>query len=276
MARMTTVAAEPRIALSSHQPISFRDWFWKIAPAISIAAVFLLWEVIGASGFFNTYLLPPFTQVLRRVGTDIITGEFFLNAALTLYRALAGFGIAATLGIVIGISMARSRLVRWFFDPILSVGFPMPKVAFLPVFMLWLGAYDASKITLIAFASFFAITVNTYAGTQGVDRVLIWSARSLGASKRKILWSVIVPAAMPQILTGLQIAMPLAMIVTIVSEMLMGGVGLGGSMIRAQRFADSLGVFAGILEIGFVGFLVIFALRVLRRRLLSWHQETAR
>lgn len=275
MARMTTLAAEPRIAITRREPVAFSEWFWKLAPAISIASVFLLWEVIGASGLFNTYLLPPFTQVLRRVGTDIVTGEFFLNVAFTLYRALAGFGIAATLGIVIGISMARSRLIHWFFDPILSVGFPMPKVAFLPVFMLWLGAYDASKITLIAFASFFAIAVNSYAGTQGVDRVLIWSARSLGASNRKVLWTVIVPAAMPQILTGLQIAMPLAMIVTIVTEMLMGGVGLGGSMIRAQRFADSIGVFAGILEIGFAGFMVIYAVRALRRRLLSWHQETA-
>jgi taurine transport system permease protein len=270
---MTSEAAEPRIALPQRDAIALAVLFWKLAPAISIAGLFLLWEILARTGVFNQYLLPPFSIVFQRVVTDLLNGNFFINASYTLYRALAGFSIAATLGIVIGVSMTRFRIVRWFFDPLVSVGFPMPKVAFLPVFMLWFGAYDASKITLIAFAAFFAIAANTIAGTQGVDRFLVWSARSLGCSQRKMLWSVILPAALPQILTGLQIAMPLAMIVTIVSEMLMGGIGLGGEMIRAQRFADSIGVFSGIIQIGFTGFVVIFGLRWARRRLLTWHEE---
>lgn len=273
MARITSDATEPRVAFAPPSPISFSALFWKFAPAISIVGLFAAWELLARTGVFTPYLLPPFSIVAQRVLTDVLNGDFFINAGYTLYRALAGFGIAATLAILIGITMTQFRIVRWFFDPILSVGFPMPKVAFLPVFMLWLGAYDASKITLIAFAAFFAIAVNTVAGTQGVDRFLIWSARSLGCSQRRLLWSVILPAAMPQILTGLQIAMPLAMIVTIVSEMLMGGVGLGGEMIRAQRFADSIGVFSGIIQIGFTGAVVIFGLRWARRHLLSWHEE---
>lgn len=270
---MTTDAAEPQVALARPEPLALAAIFWKLAPVISIGGLFLTWELLARSGLFSQYLLPPFTIVAQRVVADVMSGDFFLNAAHTLYRALAGFGIAAALAITIGITMTQFKLVRWFFDPILSVGFPMPKVAFLPVFMLWLGAYDASKITLIAFASFFAIAVNTVAGTQGVDRFVIWSARSLGCSQRRLLWSIILPAAMPQILTGLQIAMPLAMIVTIVSEMLMGGIGLGGEMIRAQRFADTIGVFSGIVQIGFTGALVIFGLRWARRQLLSWHEE---
>jgi len=273
MARMTSDTAEPRITFAAPEPVSLRALFWKIAPATSIVALFVLWEVMARSGVFTPYLLPPFSVVAQRVVADVLSGDFFINAAYTLYRALAGFSIAAVLAIVIGISMTQFKLIRWFFDPLLSVGFPMPKVAFLPVFMLWLGAYDASKITLIAFASFFAIAVNTVAGTQSVDRFLLWSARSLGCSQRKLLWSVILPAAMPQILTGLQIAMPLALIVTIVTEMLMGGIGLGGEMIRAQRFADSIGVFSGIIQIGFTGAVVIFGLRWARRHLLSWHEE---
>jgi ABC-type nitrate/sulfonate/bicarbonate transport system permease component len=270
---MTSEAAAPPIVLPRRDALTPAALFWKIAPAISVVGLFVAWQALAGSGVFNQYLLPPFTTVLVRVVSDIVTGEFFLNASHTLYRALSGFGIAAVLGVLIGVTMARVRIVHWFFDPIVSVGFPMPKVAFLPVFMLWFGAYDASKITLIAFASFFAITVNTVAGTQGVDRHLIWSARSLGASDRKVLWTVILPAALPQILTGFQIALPLAMIVTIVAEMLMGGIGLGGAMIRAQRFADSVGVFSGIVQIGFTGFVVIFSVRWLRRYLLSWHEE---
>jgi ABC-type nitrate/sulfonate/bicarbonate transport system permease component len=271
---MTSDAAEPRIALPGTEPaLSLSALLWKVAPATSIIGLFLLWQILSISGIFNPYLLPQVPLVFQRVIVEIFNGEFWFNAAHTLYRALFGFLIAASLAVTIGISMVRIRVVRWFFDPLLSIGFPMPKVAFLPVFMLWFGAYDASKISLIAFSAFFAIAVNTVAGTQGVDRHLIWSARSLGASDRKVLWTVILPAAMPQILTGFQIAIPLAMIVTIVTEMLMGGVGLGGGMIRAQRLADSIGVFSGIVQIGFTGFLVIFAMRWLRRQLLAWHEE---
>lgn len=273
---MTSEAIEPPVALSRREPVPFGTILRRILPFVSVVGLFVLWEGIARSGHFNTYLLPPVSTVLWQVGADIVSGEFFINTAMTLYRALAGFSIAAVLGVFIGVTMVRSHLVRWFFDPIISVGFPMPKVAFLPIFMLWLGSYDASKITLISFACFFAIAVNTVAGTQGVDRFLVWSARSLGASERKILRTVILPAAMPQILTGFQIAMPLAMIVTIVSEMLMGGIGLGGTIIKAQRFAQSVPLFAGIIEIGFAGFVVIYSLRLLRRRLLAWHQEGQR
>jgi ABC-type nitrate/sulfonate/bicarbonate transport system permease component len=274
MARMTGEAAAPRIVLARPQ-VSVGAVVRRILPFVSVVGLFVLWEGLARSGHFNSYLLPPVSVVARRLFDDIITGGFFVDAGRTLYRAVSGFAIAAVIGVTIGISMARSRIVKWFFDPIVSVGFPMPKAAFLPIFMLWFGAYDASKITLIAFASFFVITVNTVAGTQGVDQLLIWSARSLGASESKILRTVILPAALPQILTGFQIALPLCMIVTIVAEMLMGGIGLGGSMIRWQRMADSVGVFAGIIEIGFVGFVVIYTLRYLRGRMLSWHQEAS-
>jgi ABC-type nitrate/sulfonate/bicarbonate transport system permease component len=274
MARMTSDIAAAPVRLARPRPAA-GALTRRLLPFVSVLSLFVLWEGLARSGHFNSYLLPPLDAVARRLFADFAGRDFYLACVLTLYRAVAGFSIAAVLAVSIGILMARSRLVHWFFDPIVSIGFPMPKVAFLPIFMLWFGAYDASKITLIAFASFFVIAANTYAGTQGVDRQLVWSARSLGASESKILRTVIFPAALPQILTGFQIALPLCMIVTIVAEMLMGGVGLGGSMIKWQRVADSIGVFAGIIEIGFVGFLVIFGLRILRRHLLSWHQEAS-
>ena len=272
----TTEPGAAAVPAPSAQRGSFWDRIGLPGHFISLAILFGTWEIVAQSGRFNAYLLPALSVVLQKVGEDIVTGEFFMKIGATLYRLLSGFSIAAVLGVGIGILMTRFRLVKWFFDPVVSVGFPMPKVAFLPIFMLWFGAYDMSKIVLIAFASFFAIAANTIAGTQGVDRQLIWSARSLGASEGKILRTVILPAALPQILTGFQIALPLGMIVTIVAEMLMGGVGLGGSMIHAQRFADSPGVFAGIIEIGISGFMVIWAVRAIRARLLSWHQETAK
>jgi ABC-type nitrate/sulfonate/bicarbonate transport system permease component len=102
---------------------------------------------------------------------------------------------------------------------------------------------------------------------------LIWSARNMGASNRELLTQVVLPAASPQIMTGLQVALPLCLIVAVVAEMLMGGYGLGGAMITASRFANSTGVFAGIVEIAVVGYALVKSMAMVRRRLLTWHQE---
>jgi taurine transport system permease protein len=149
----------------------------------------------------------------------------------------------------------------------------MPKVAFLPIFMLWFGLYDTSKIALIIFDAMFPVVTATIAAAQGVDRYTLWSARMLGASDRQLLREIIVPAAFPTIMTGLQIALPISLIVGIVTEMIMGGPGLGGSMIAASRFADSPGVFAGIIEIAIAGFCVVKGMAMVRKRLLVWHPE---
>ncbi|HTV43810.1 MAG TPA: ABC transporter permease [Stellaceae bacterium] len=233
------------------------------------------WEAYARSGAVSEFLLPPLSVVLERVWQDTLSGDLAINLGATLYRALFGFAIAASAGVTIGILIARNRTMRWFFDPIVSVGFPMPKIAFLPIFMLWFGLYDTSKITMIVVSAIFPVITATVAATQGVEKELLWSARSLGASERRLLWEVVLPAALPQILTGLQVALPVSMIVAIVCGMLMGGTGLGAAMINASRFADSPGVFAGIVEIAIAGFCLIKGIAMLRRRLLRWHQETS-
>ena len=240
---------------------------------LPLIALVLAWEVLSRRGVVSSFLLPPLSVVLERVWDDALSGDLMINLGTTLYRALAGFAIAAVGGIVLGIVMTRNKFIRWFFDPIVSVGFPMPKIAFLPIFMLWLGLYDVSKISMAAFNAIFPVIVATIAAAEGVERELLWSARSLGAGERQLLREIILPAALPQIITGLQVALPVSMIVTIVTEMLMGGQGLGGAMIAASRLADSPGVFAGIVEIAVAGLCLVKGMTALRRRLLIWHQE---
>ena len=125
----------------------------------------------------------------------------------------------------------------------------------------------------MAFEAIFPVVTATIVGIRGVDREIIWSARNMGASERELLWQISLPAALPQIMTGLQVALPIALIVGIVCEMLMGGYGLGGAMITSSRFADSRGVFAGIVEIAVVGYILVKGMALIRRRLLLWHQE---
>ncbi|HWV41416.1 ABC transporter permease [Pseudorhodoplanes sp.] len=255
------------------RPTLLRRAGWLLAHAGSIIALAIAWELFARSGAVTPFQLPTLSSVLVRIGSDAMSGALWLNAGVTLYRALAGFAIAAVVGIVLGMAMTRIAIVRWFFDPIVSVGFPMPKVAFLPVIILWLGVYDASKITMIVVDAAFPVITATIVGIQSVDKYLIWSARNLGASNREMLWQIMLPAAMPQILTGLQVALPIALILAVFTEMVMGGYGLGGAMMSASRFADSRGVFAGILEIAVLGYVLVKGMAILRRRLLMWHQE---
>jgi len=245
------------------------------AGIFSVLVVLIAWELFARSGKVTAFMLPSFSAVAERIYSDALSGDLWINLGLTVSRAMTGFVIAAVGGIVLGALMSRSRIVHWFFDPLISVGFPMPKIAFLPIIILWLGVYDVSKISIVVFDAIFPVVTATLAGIAAVEKELIWSALNMGASERQVMWQIKLPAALPQILTGLQVALPISLIVAIIGEMVMGGYGLGGAMMSASRFADSRGVFAGIVEIAVVGYALIKAMAVIRRRLLVWHQETA-
>ena len=252
---------------------SLRAWGWAAAPWLSVLVLLAAWEAFARSGAVTPFMLPPLSAVLERIASDALSGELLHGLGLTLYRSLAGFFIAAALGILVGVLFVRNRFARWWFDPIISVGFPMPKIAFLPVITLWLGFYDVSKISMIVFDAAFPVITATIAGTMAVEKEFLWSARNLGASERSLLWEIVLPASLPQVLTGLQVSLPISLIVCIVAEMKMGGVGLGASMMNATRFADSPGVFAGIVEIAVAGYALVKAMALVRRRLLAWHPE---
>jgi ABC-type nitrate/sulfonate/bicarbonate transport system permease component len=266
------LAAEPGDL--AHDRVRGLDAFFRFgAGAVSILLLLVAWELFARSGKVTMFMLPPFSAVVERIYSDATAGDLWRNLGLTMYRAMTGFFIATIGGVALGAAMSRIKVVHWFFDPIISVGFPMPKIAFLPVIMLWLGLYDVSKISIVVFDAIFPVVTATLGGIASVEKELLWSARNMGANERQIMWQIALPAASPQILTGLQVAMPISLIVAIVAEMAMGGYGLGGAMMTASRFADSRGVFAGIVEIAIVGYVLIKAMALIRRRLLAWHQE---
>jgi len=246
---------------------------WGFARVFSVLALLVAWEALARSGTFTPYQLPAFSAVVGRIWDDALTGDLAINTGLTLYRALAAFCICAILGVAVGMMMTRNAIANWFFDPIISIGFPMPKIAFLPVVILWLGVYDVAKIAIIVVDAIFPVIAATVIAIRGVERELLWSARNMGATNRELLTQIVLPAALPQIMTGLQVALPLSLIVAVVAEMLMGGYGLGGAMMTASRFANSTSVFAGIVEIAVVGYCLVKAMALVRRRLLIWHQE---
>jgi ABC-type nitrate/sulfonate/bicarbonate transport system permease component len=251
-------------------------WQRRLLRCSSVTVVLLAWEITARSHVYSAFLLPSVSGILVRLLHELGGSDLPAAIGYTISRALAGFVLAAAVGIPLGVLIARVSIVRWFFDPLFSVGLPTPKIAFLPIFILWFGVFDAPKILMAAFNAVFPIIVATWAGAQSIDKFLLWSAASTGARRHEILWDVVLPAAMPSILTGLQIGIPFALIVTVVSEMATGGDGLGGYMIVAMRLADSPGVFVGLLCTGFVGFVMLKLMEYARRRLLVWHEENHR
>ena len=142
-------------------------WGPRIVALLPLIALLLVWEELARSHILSAFLLPAPSVVLGRIWNDVQSGDLLTNLGTTLYRAMAGFAIAAVAGVALGIVMARNAVVRWFFDPIVSVAFPMPKIAFLPIFMLWLGLYDVSKISMVVFNAIFPVITATIAAAEG-------------------------------------------------------------------------------------------------------------
>jgi taurine transport system permease protein len=251
-------------------------WPWRgIERNLSVVVVLVLWEITTRTGVFNNFLLPPLSNVLVRAWLDVISGEIPRHAMTTAYLTIVGFALAAVFGVAAGALMSMSAIVRRIMEPLVSVAFPIPKISFLPIFVLWFGLGDMPKILMIAFTCVVPIVSATFLGTAAVDKYFLWSAQNLGTKRHALFWKVVIPAAAPEIISGLQVAFPLALIIAVVTEMLTGGEGLGGYMIHAVRFAQSDKVFAGLLATLLTGMFFIQSFAVLRSKLLVWHAEGA-
>lgn len=236
----------------------------------SLILVVILWEVVAQLGLIYYNFLPPLSDILALFVELTLSGVMIEQALLTLKRALAGLAIAIVLGVPIGVLAGRNAVFEWFWNPVIAIGYPVPVIALIPVFMLWFGIGDQSKIILVAVACFWPVALNTRDAAGGVDENLVWSGRMMGTSERRLLWRVVMPAAAPGILTGIQIALPIAFIATFIFEMIAGGGGLGHLQIQGARQFESTQVYAAIVGIMIVGLTFDRLLRYVRRWILAW------
>jgi ABC-type nitrate/sulfonate/bicarbonate transport system permease component len=227
---------------------------------ISVLVVIVLWEAVARAGLTPALFLPPFTKVISEWWAVCADGSLPLDLAVSLSRAAVGLGLATGIGVPLGIAMARSRFLHWLFDPVIALAFPSPKIAFLPIFILWFGIYSLSKILLVAFACVFPIMIGSFAAASSVNRVWIWSAASLGTSDIAMLFRIVLPAAWPRIFAALRVALPVSLITTFTAEMVSGGGGMGATLMYSQRFFESPTVFAYILTMLGVGLLLDFVM----------------
>jgi ABC-type nitrate/sulfonate/bicarbonate transport system permease component len=251
------------------------SWLVQTArSAPSLIAVAVLWELVGRLGLVRPIFLPPLSRVLAQVAPLLRDDAIIEPLADSLFRAFAGLALALGLGTAIGIAMTRRRWIRWLCNPLVAIGFPAPKIAFVPIFILWFGIGDLSKALLVAFSCVFPVILSAHHGAASVNQKLIWSAQAMGTSERRILWRIIVPAALPQLLSGLRVSLPLALITAFTAEMVAGGGGVGAALMFAQRFFETPTVFVYILLMLVSGLVLDRLLLTLRRRLVGWSEET--
>jgi ABC-type nitrate/sulfonate/bicarbonate transport system permease component len=243
--------------------------------APSLIAVALIWELVGQLGLVRPIFLPPLSRVIAQVAPLLRDQAIFEPLADSLFRAFAGLALALVFGTLVGIAMTRRQWIRWLCDPLVAIGFPAPKIAFVPVFILWFGIGDLSKSLLVALSCVFPVIMSAHHGAASINQKLIWSAQAMGTSERAILWRIIVPAALPHLLSGLRVSLPLALITAFTAEMVAGGGGVGAALMFAQRFFETPTVFVYILIMLVSGLVLDHLLLTLRRRLVGWAEETS-
>ena len=274
-----TVAASPAPATerrASRRGLSRSTTLWL--RAVSLVLFFVIWWGVSLLNahvlkVFNPILLPAPDEVLRTGITMAVSGELTRHILASLSRVLWGFGIAAALGIVTGTALGRSRLLEHLVEPMLEMLRPIPPLAFLPMMVLWFGIGEASKVAFIAYAAFFPIFTTTIEGIKYVDPVLIRAAASLGASERQIFWHVVLPAATPNIITGMRLAFGLSFFVIVAAEFIAADSGLGFLINDARTFFLVSNMLLGAAVIGIIGVLANVLLRKLEGRLLRWRGE---
>ena len=246
---------------------------------LSLLLFFALWWAVSLLNahvlkVFNPVLLPSPDEVLRAGIKMAASGELLRHITASLSRVLWGFGIAAALGIGVGTALARSRVLEHLVEPALEMLRPIPPLAFLPMMVLWFGIGEMSKIAFIAYAAFFPVFTTTIEGIKYVDPVLIRAASSLGASERQIFWHVVLPAATPNIITGLRLAFGLSFFVIVAAEFIAADSGLGFLINDARTFFLVSQMLLGAAVIGIIGVLANVLLRRLEGRLLRWRKES--
>ena len=200
------------------------------------------------------------------------SGELISNGASSLWRAGAGLVLAIAVGAALGIAMAWWRPVNAALGPLVEMFYPMPKSALIPVTVLWLGFGNSSKILLIFLGCMLPVTIGAFNGARGSDQALVWSARSMGASRLRMLWDVVVPSALPEMLNGIRTALALAFILLVSAELIVAREGLGYLIgyLGASGTYDAM--FAGVLTVALLGFAADRAYQALMQRLLLWRE----
>jgi len=252
---MADVAAHPS-SLDAAPSAASEDSRWRLVArnAFPFIVVFSLWEIVARAGIFPPKLFPSLVEVSQAFVRLTVSGILPHHVFDTILRLLSGFFLAAIFGVVLGILMGRSRRFEDIALPLVSIGAPIPGLAYAPLFLLWFGLGNKSAVLLVAFVSAFPIIFNTWTGVKAVKEIWVRSAQAMGADDRRLFIKVIVPGALPYILTGLRLGLAQAWRILVGIEMLAAVPwGLGWMIFGAREFLNTDVMLAGVVVIGILG-----------------------
>ena len=244
--------------------------------ALPILLILALWQGLTSAGMAPPSLLPPPASVFARLFQQLADPTFLGHAATTLFRLFAGFGIAVVIGVALGLAAAGNRTVEALVRPVVRVLAPVPKIALYPAFILILGFEHASKVALVAADALFPILLATYQGAAAVEPKLVWSARAAGTSQRRALLTVVLPAALPSVLTGCRVGLVIACIVVFLAEMISSTNGLGHLLVYASRSFHTVDMFVPLIAISLLGLMLNAAFNALSAWLLRHEADAER
>ena len=239
-----------------------------LPPLLACVGLLLTWEIAARTFAING--LPPASAAFSQLPGILGDREALFDIASSVRRMLVGFGLALAFGVPVGLLMGRSRLVAAFANPLLMMIYPVPKAALMPIIMLWLGVGDAAKTLVIFLGVSLAVIYHSCQGARAVEEKMLWSAAAMGLGPVRRLWRVVLPAALPQIFVGIRTGLVLALITMVTSEMIARQAGVGNLLFNALDMAQYDSVYATILIIAVLGFVLDAALEIVRARWVAW------
>lgn len=240
----------------------------------SVLIGLLIWTAVVHSGLVGTRFLPSplaiFAEFFAILRDGYVGTSFYSHVAASLIRTLTGFSAAVICGVPIGLLIGRVKILEMAFSPWLAFLRPIPAIAFVPLVILWFGIGEFSKISVIFFSSFLYIAVTTAAAVKDVPVQILRAGSSLGAKKQNLFIHVVLPAALPQIVTGIRIGVALSWTLVMAAELVAAQTGLGYMIMDASTFFRVKAVYVGLITIGVIGFLLEGTIGALERRVVHW------
>ena len=240
----------------------------------ALLAVLLLWQLASLWWGLPDYILSP-VEILKHFLAALGSSELYADIGASLGRALPGFVIGSALGIALGLAAGVSRALDGALSPVVFLSYPVPKIVLLPLFMLWFGIGDLSKILIIALACFYPVFINAYYGARSTHRILVWSGLNMGAGGWRIFRGIVVPSALPQIFAGLRVSLALSFIVMFAAEMINARSGLGHMIRTAENSLRFDLMYVSLLSIAILGYAGDRLLHFARQRALAWQEQPA-
>lgn len=235
-----------------------------------IALLLVAWEVSSAMGWVDPVSLPRVSTIFVAWWESLTTGDLLRQLGPSLGRIASGFALAVLVAVPVGLLMGSVRFVYHLLEPITEFLRPIPSSAYIPVAILFLGIGNEMKVFVVFLSCVFPILLNTYGGVRGIDPVLVDTGRTFGVSRGEALWSIVFPAALPAVLTGMRISLGIALIVSVVSEMITGNSGIGYFILDMQRVFRVPEMFSGIFTLGVLGYLINFLFLRIEAHFLRW------